>query len=410
MRYISGIPEKRIDLNCKAPAEPGIFYHYTSLNTLWAILESETLRATQARFSNDSEEIKKGAQILEEICRSCEEDSVGVLSAHAHQLRADESDNIDCYIVCFCGDKDVLSQWRGYCRSDGVSIGFAFDQTEPHFFLKDEASEQQCPHKIQLFPVWYVREETDGDASDHTISKEELATQLKSKLKTLYELEDGETSRAFIHSAIPLIKHAGFREENEYRLLICNTQAEYGGKTSFPLDNYVKYADGDGMKRPYITISFGRNNPPKSDIVQIKLYGLSEVAEKELRDLLEYKPRYDRFSWKKDPPKYNLERIAGNWDDNPQIIIGQADECAQKEAFEVVDRILSADRKKKKNQIFSGVNLWCEGHLPIRSIQVSPCENQKEVIESIKHYCLHHKFWLKYVHVTGSSTPYRRPK
>ena len=38
------------------------------MQTLWAILESESLRATQARFSNDSEEIKKGIRIIKELC------------------------------------------------------------------------------------------------------------------------------------------------------------------------------------------------------------------------------------------------------------------------------------------------------------------------------------------------------
>ncbi len=404
MNYVSGIPIKRLDLDCKAPAPPGIFYHYTSLDTLWAILESDSMRATQARFSNDSEELKQGTRILAEICKDITQgkgsDAPGI---HAEHLWKQEGTDIDCYILCFCEQNDILSQWRGYCRNDGVSIGLAFDQTTPHFFFQDEPAEQQCAHEIRLYKVWYVRENDSGHTSggESTISREDLANDLRDKLSDIYELADKETCKSFIYSIIPLIKHAGFCEENEVRLLIRNTQTEYGGKAPFPLNRYVKYIDEDGLKRPYITISFGPNYLASSctdEVRKLKLCGLSREAEQELKQSLEN----HLF-------KYEFETLEGDWSNNPQIIIGEMEDSAQKETFESIDRILTAD-ESKENRLFEHVKLWCEGHIPVRSILVSPCENQKEVVESIRHYCTHHKFWLKYVQVDGSKTPYRRPK
>lgn len=398
---LSGMPIERLDMDCKKPAAPGIYYHYTSLETLWAILETETLRATQARFSNDSEEIKKGVCIMEELCAQRQD---GPLEKCANRLKGGNGEDIDCYITCFCGDSDVLSQWRGYCRSDGVSIGFAFDETRPCYYFKDAVDNEQEPQEIQLYQVWYVAEEGKEYKDQNLILERDLKNELSKKLEELDELSDEQTCKAFIDAAIPLIKHAGFCEENEYRLIIRNTLSEHGGKIPFPLDKYVRYSEADGIKRPYITISFGKSRPDPR-VKEIKLYGLKENSEAELRRLLN--PPSVRRAWtRRCKPAYQITRVDG-WKGKPQIIIGPGEN--QQEVFEALDRILTSD-VEKNNRLFPEVKLWCEGHLPIRSIMVSPCQNQKEVIESIRHYCVHQKFWMKYVEVSGSGTPYRRPK
>lgn len=400
MGYVSGIPEKRLDMDCKDPAPWAIYYHYTSLQTLWAILDSETLWVTQARFSNDSEEIKKGIHFLKDLCS---QHKGGSLDKYVGRLEDGGEEDIDCYIACFCGNSDVLSQWRGYCRSDGVSVGFAFDETEPCYYFNDAGDDEQEPQAVRLYQVWYVAEE-DGESSGKTISGKDLKEELSKKLEKLEELSDEQTSKAFIDAAIPLIKHSGFCEEDEYRLMIRNTPSEHGGKVPFPLNKYVRYSTADGMKRPYIVISFGKNRL-EPHVKEVRLYGLEPRSEEELRRLLEPPPV--RRPWrKKRGPAYRLKHVDG-WKGPPQIIIGPGED--QQEVFEAFDRTLTANAEDGIG-LFQGVKLWCEGRLPIRSIKVSPCQNQKEVIESIRHYCVHQKFWMKYVEVSGSNTPYRRPK
>ncbi len=397
MTYISGIPVKRLDDKCKEPATPGIYYHYTSLETLWAILDSDTLRATQARFSNDSEEIKKGVHLLKELCS---QHKGGPLEKYTNQLEYGSGEDIDCYIACFCGANDVLSQWRGYCRNDGVSIGFAFDETQRCFYFSDAPDNEQEPQKIHLYPVWYVAEDSQVYKEKKIITENNLIEELMEKLETLDKLSDEQTCKVFIDATIPLIKHAGFCEEDEYRLIIQNTLLEHGGKVTFPLNKYVQYSPMEGLKRPYITIGFGKNRMD-SHVKEVRLYGLKRSSEKELRRLM--LPAHIR---KKRNPEYRIIHEKG-WAGTPQIVIGQGKD--QEDVFEALDRILTADAGQD-NRLFPDVKLWCEGHLPIRTIMVSPCQNQKEVIESIRHYCLHKKYWMKYVEIGGSSTPYRRPK
>lgn len=417
MGCVSGMPIKRLETDCKKPAPLGIYYHYTSLNTLWAILKTETLRATQARFSNDSEEIKKGVHILQSLCSKYPKDRP--LGKCAKQLEDRNGEDIDCYIACFCGDSDVLSQWRGYCRSDGVSIGFAFDETCPCYYFKKDNKDcdnnedgnkdngsEQISQKIHLYPVWYVTEKGEESKGKKVISEEDLTNELSEKLKELDELSDEQTCKAFIDATIPLIKHAGFCEENEYRLTIRNALSEHSGKVPFPLDKYVCYFEENGTKKPYISISFGRDHL-ESDVDEVQLYGLKKEAVKELKRLLTPLPSPENASKKcRLKPAYRL-KCKGKRTSPPQIVIGPGKN--QEDIFNAIDRILIADAGQT-SRLFPNVKLWCSGHLPVRSIKVSPCQDQREIIESIRHYCTHEKFWMKYVEVSGSSTPYRRPK
>lgn len=410
----SGMPKPRSKLACKPAAAPGIFYHYTSLETLWAILKNGTLRATQARFSNDSEELRKGADIMQEACKNIKNDRV--LNGCVKRLEENGGTDIDCYIVCFCGQDDILSQWRGYCRSDGVSIGFAFDEGKPRYYLKDMPGRKQMAHSVELYPVWYVGKEKDCQSGEQVISREKLVKVIGKKLEKVCELSGSQDVKAFVDSTIPLIKHVGFCEENEFRLLICNEQLQCGGGVPFPLDSYVEYTDGgeDGIRRPYITLSFGRNDttkarPKDAPAIEVETYGLAPQADRELKRLLNCGTNVHKRKAEKEVT-YRVKRFRGKWSRAPQILISEAGDDVQKKAFESIDRILTADAEQKEEQLFKGAKLWCKGHLPIRSIRVSPCQDQKEVIESIEHYCTHCKYWLKYVEVVGSDTPYRRPK
>lgn len=80
----------------------------------------------------------------------------------------------------------------------------------------------------------------------------------------------------------------------------------------------------------------------------------------------------------------------------------------QKNIFQQIDYSINANNVLLNNKI---IPIYCEGHLPIRSVMISPSENQHEIYESILHYFRYgNKHWLKYVDVKKSSIPYREPK
>ena len=406
MYSISGLPKEIKRQNFRDKSQSGIYYHYTSLSTLWAVLDGECLRATQACLSNDSEEIAKGKHLIEEIYHK--QNTIPSKPISKSKVLFDETEkNIDCYIICFCGEDDKLSQWRAYCRNDGVSIGFAFDGTEPYYYFSDQTHDIQSGHAAELSPVWYLDENNNvrNRSAKGIVSKKVLKADIIKRLQEIEDMSDEHHEEDFLLSAIPLIKHAGFYEEEEHRLLIRNTQLEHGGDTEFPLDRYVQYhLDGD-VKKPYLNIRFGRNYPeepsktvkttlhssdPLEHVQYVEVYGI----DREIIDALQ-----SAIS--------PIKVITHTGNGNKQIIIGPARESIQKKVFIQIDSIVNGGIKSANN---TAIKIWCQGHLPIRSIRVSPCENQAQVIRSIKHYCLHKKYWLKYVEVCGSSIPYRRPR
>lgn len=412
MAHRSGIPTVSQPLVCRKKARPGIYYHYTSLDTLWAVLDTETLRATQACFSNDSEEVEKGKVLIEEICKKIYDQNQAQKQKkfleYAEKLTLDGEEGVDCYIICFCKADDKLSQWRAYCRNDGVSIGFAFDGTQPNYFFRDMPVGNQPSRNFAIYPVWYLGDSSEAVSSqiDNIVSKEAVTLEILNHVKKIGQLTDFQKVEASLEATIPLIKNAGFYEEEEYRLLICNSLSAQGGASPYPLNPYVMTRQDNGLQSPYINICFGKKYQEKTkkdaakdkiidqewDVKTIRLYNVS----KNLSDLIQR-----RFA--------DIHVVEDNGSDilQKQIVIGPGHDEKQKKVFEKVERTVNeicGDAEKKT------IKIWCEGHLPIRSIRVSPSSNQDQVIKSIKHYCKHKKYWLKYVDVVGSSIPYRRPK
>ena len=365
------------------------YYHYTSLSTAWAILKNDSLRASHARFSNDSEELKNGMAIMSEVIREkyAHDNELNPLIGFLETLNASK---IDSYIVCFCGSDDKLSQWRGYCREDGVCFGFAFGDTIQYYFA-DNPRQDMMNGTLQK--VYYI--------GKNMSSVNNALERLQNRLQR--ELEDGELDyvydRKFMEdiliSLIPLVKDPGFQEEEESRLVVINGEQTLPNESGNPLDFLIQYRqDENGIQRPYISICFGKrydNTIMESEPPSIHLYGISG----KMRSMITQK-----F------PKYTIEQKKAKED--PYILVDDAPEMIQKKALadlEEIKRNYYSSRKKESDNI----SIWFEGHLPIRTITVSPCINQEEVIESFRHYCTHEKFWLKYVKVQGSTIPYRRP-
>ena len=98
-----------------------LLYHYAGLETAWKILESDVFLARNIRFSNDSEEYKRGGKIVKEYVQEQMVDGQKCKELEEKMYRGIQM----YYMVCFCEDGNLLSQWRGYAK-DGVSFGMDF--------------------------------------------------------------------------------------------------------------------------------------------------------------------------------------------------------------------------------------------------------------------------------------------
>jgi DUF2971 family protein len=123
LEILEGEPEQ-------APDAP-ILHHYTDAIGLHGIISSNALWATEAQFSNDLSELQyaleTGLGVIEEVWR--QKTNLGdwerLLCDYMKQIFGGSFPNFtQPYLVSFCEDGDLLSQWRAYSRRSGFSIAF----------------------------------------------------------------------------------------------------------------------------------------------------------------------------------------------------------------------------------------------------------------------------------------------
>lgn len=367
-------------------------YQYRTLDGFWSILTSDSFWATNARFSNDTEEQKLGIELINRFFHS-NDTEVEINSGDMGGLLE------DCYIICFCGDDDKLSQWRGYAAEGGVSIGFDFSTIRPYYICTDMEELKLYNECIQVtYLARDIPEVTFKQVFDY--SKNQLNSQESSEI---------------VKAIIPIIKHYGFNEENEYRLV-------FSGKR---LNRFVQYKNAKGEKIPYIVVKAGSKNKRKRVALRFpfQMDNKDEIIARIKKELYKklhiqveiidcYKDKYTNRNCagciKKnigsnlDAEFEQCKRNKG-YTFTPEKAIYISDCQKQEEVFDIVYDILHNFHKWNKQDC---PKVWCEGHLPIRKITVSPGKRKMEIKESIEHYC-RHTYWLKDVDIEESIIPYR---
>ena len=109
-----------------------ILHHYTDAFGVHGIVSSNCLWATATQFSNDLSEIEYAGsiaiEVLEETWGSKKTMSPWekVLVDRLAQLFTTPLHTFgQPFIVSFCEDGDLLSQWRGYRSTSGFSLAFS---------------------------------------------------------------------------------------------------------------------------------------------------------------------------------------------------------------------------------------------------------------------------------------------
>lgn len=127
----------------------GLLYHYTTLDGLIGIINSDNLHATHVKYMNDSKEFIDVLDHLDnmvdelgeivQLIRGSTEDARHGLKLILQSSLSHISGNTQIYIISFTDDEsqltssdqvpgDRLSQWRAYSvNGKGVSLGFDYD-------------------------------------------------------------------------------------------------------------------------------------------------------------------------------------------------------------------------------------------------------------------------------------------
>lgn len=111
-----------------APLPDGkLLVHYTNLSTLIEIVRNNDLWMTDARYSNDRQEIVGGFGAVRTRARSKLKGETRFYSLVNDWLTKREENRF--YVACFCTNSDLLSQWRAY-GADGEGISISLDGQE----------------------------------------------------------------------------------------------------------------------------------------------------------------------------------------------------------------------------------------------------------------------------------------
>ena len=122
-RFMNGIFDKDVI--------PPILYHYSDVNALKGIVDSNELWATHWNYLNDRNEFRSALNILKEcINQRLKDESISTvmkdyLKNQKDWLKDEFLDDYHTGLCSFTEEGDLLSQWRGYGKKyKSVSIGF----------------------------------------------------------------------------------------------------------------------------------------------------------------------------------------------------------------------------------------------------------------------------------------------
>lgn len=203
--------------------DDGILYHYTTLSGFLGIVGSRTIWATSIDHLNDKEEFFHGlefaTQLLPGLHTRCD-NQTKIVEAALERLAEQKATIVGhrhaitgIFTASFTEDGDLLSQWRGYTGSAGVSLGFRAKDLETatnigsstwfdRFVLRQciyEDGEKADSVQEILEDAFEQSEQSNGDEFDPVYWGSWFCNQML--------------------SVICSFKNIAFREEREWRLI-----------------------------------------------------------------------------------------------------------------------------------------------------------------------------------------------
>lgn len=186
-------------------SEPSELWHYTTFNSLTAILQSQSLLATDFRALNDTQEFKHGIKVLKEMFTK----EGFAPSDHFEKVQnvlSDVETRCNGQVISLSAAPDSLSMWRGYSGAVGgnQAVAIVFDvedlKTLVQRHTENKLSQFSGPRKVRY---------------DTSCLPQLNGTDVQTELE-----EGGHISVVCqVNDWIKLTKNKAFREEGEYRLL-----------------------------------------------------------------------------------------------------------------------------------------------------------------------------------------------
>lgn len=241
---------------------PLILYHYTSYAGMIGMISSGKVWLTDIGYLNDTEEMTHGIEFINNHIENIKESSSDIENELIRRSTITTSQSCASegyYIMCFCSNNDLLSQWRAY-GSGGGGYSFGFNS------LEIEKNEQ-----IQIRKVIY----NDDDKREiiNTIYNETLKslTELTNKNKyTINDLDNlgilpeySQFLRSHLDELAYTFKHSSFLEENEWRVMFKFSRYHdindllFRDNKNFPIPYLNKSLNSGDESLPLVSITVG---------------------------------------------------------------------------------------------------------------------------------------------------------
>lgn len=208
-----------------------ILYHYTSAAGLYGIVASKSLWTSHYRFLNDTSEFRHGWDIVLAAIerRGAEIRQISSLAWEMIMLFREHSESVHAFVGSLTANGDLLSQWRGYNRGQGFSIGF-----DAGWLLQNAAAQG-----FDITPVIYDTEQQHA-AADAAVA---LLVALLLEGTDDPEGPHAEVKRWWPHAlkTALVLKNGHFREECESRLVWADVSWPAGLKTRVAPAGLVPY-------------------------------------------------------------------------------------------------------------------------------------------------------------------------
>jgi hypothetical protein len=194
---------------------PPVLHHYTDAAGLLGIIKGRALWATHIRFLNDAREFVHAVNLAESYVQKLKgQHNPSLLSILGTTLEGMPGNT---FVISFSEDGDVLSQWRGYCRSGGYSMDFVSQKlqqfaTEQRFVLvKCTYDRNEQERLIQNLILEAIRE------FPHYVPTEILPTVMTEEDRARFFAAKWFFPK--MQRLASAMKDPSFKEEREWRLI-----------------------------------------------------------------------------------------------------------------------------------------------------------------------------------------------
>lgn len=237
-----------------------VIYHYTKPEKLLSLLESGTLRFSNALYLNDKDEVTYSYKLIVELIDE-RSDLNPVLfdrirehffGKYTNIINGDDNFNYkyEYYTVSFSTESDNLTLWNNYAKGQsytGYNVGFCKNALIADMEKKGFSSVYGniiYERKVQITILNLIFNKWNKEFEKALKSKKvQKKADSEILLKILFELID-------ILGVISLFfKNPHFKDEKEYRIIFINS---FGNENSKP----TKICEKNGLFIPYIEYKF----------------------------------------------------------------------------------------------------------------------------------------------------------